>query len=83
MEKKRREFADLRFVIWCCINLGPQHVRHDEGFKLFVGGLSLEYVETTMSASTFDKTLAALYDRVKKNVLDDLRSLREECLAMG
>ena len=60
MGKVRRELADLRFVIWCCINLGPQHMRHDEGFKLFVGILSPEYVDTTMSAR------ATLYDRVKK-----------------
>ena len=53
MDKKRREMADLRYVIWCCINLRPQQMQQDDGFKLFVGILSPEYVESTMSASTF------------------------------
>ena len=84
MDKKRSELTDLRFVIWYGINLRSQHMRHDEGFKLFVSVLSPEYVDTiTMSASTFDKTLATLYDRVKKNMLNDLRLLREECLTVG
>ena len=65
MHKKRREMADLRYVIWCYINLRPQQMRQDDGFKLFVGIMSPEYVDSTMSASTFDKTLDTLYDRVK------------------
>ena len=58
--------ADFRYVIWCCINLRPQQMRYDDGFKLFVGILSPEYVDSTMSTTTFDKTLDTLYDRVKK-----------------
>ena len=58
-------------------------MRHDEGFKLFVGALSREYLDATMSASTFDNILATFYDRVKKNVLNDLRSLCGGCLAVG
>ena len=58
-------------------------MRYDHGFKLFAGALPPEYVDTTMSQSTFDKTLTTLHDRVKKNVMDDLRSFREECLAVG
>ena len=83
MHKKREEMADLRHVIWCCINLRPQQMRYDDGFKLFVGILSPEYVDSTMSTTTFDKTLDTLYDRVKRNVLDGLRSLREEYLRVG
>ena len=41
-------------------------MRYDDGFKLFVGILSPEYVDITMSTTTFDKTLDTLYDRVKK-----------------
>ena len=66
MHKKRREMADLRYAIWCCINLRPQQMRYDDGFKLFVGIPSPEYVDSTMSTTTFDKTLDTLYDRVKK-----------------
>ena len=58
-------------------------MRYDDGFKLFVGALSPEYVDTTMPQSTSGKTLTTLHDRVKKNVMDDLRSLREECLVVG
>ena len=58
-------------------------MRHDEDFKLFVCVLSPECVDTTMPANTFDKTLTTVYGRVNKNVLRDLRSLHEECLAMG
>ena len=58
-------------------------MRYDDRFKLFVGALSPEYVDTTMSQSTFDKILTTLHDRVKKNVMDKLRSFREGCLAVG
>lgn len=83
MGQEQRDFADMRFVIWCCINLRPQQMRLDEGFKLFVGTLNAQYVDTTMSGSTFNKALDTLYDRVKGSLVDDLRSLREECLGMG
>lgn len=83
MGKKQRDFADRRFVMWCCINMRAQHMRHDEGFKLFVGALAPQYVETTMSDETFNKVLDSLFKSVKQNVMDDLRSLREECLGMG
>ena len=36
-----------------------------------------------MAKETFNSVLGTLYDRVKKNVLDDLRSFREQCLAVG
>ena len=49
-------------------------MRFDDGFQLFVGALAPEYVQPTMAKET-------LCDGVKKNVLDDLRSFREECLA--
>lgn len=83
IDQKQRDFADLRFVIWCCINLRPQQMRYDDGFKLFLGALSPQYVDTTMAPSTFNKVLDNLYDRVKQSTADDLRLLREECLGMG
>ena len=83
MDERRRSFADLRYVIWCCINLRPEQMRFDDGFQLFVGALAPEYVHTTMAKETFNSALGTLHDRVKKNVLDDLRSFREECLAVG
>ena len=58
-------------------------MRFDDGFQLFVGALAAEYVHTTMAKETFNSVLGTLYDRVKKNVLDDLRAFREECLAVG
>ena len=70
MHKKLREMADLR----------PYQMRYDDGGKLFVGIASPEYVDSTMSTTTIDNTLDTLYDRVKGNVRDGLRSLREECL---
>ena len=83
MDERRRSFADIRYVIWCCINLRPEQMRFDDGFQLFVGALALEYVHTTMATETFNSVLGTLYERMKKNVLDDLRSFREECLAAG
>ena len=74
MVERGRSFAALRYVIWCCINLRPEQMRFDDGFQLFVGALAPEYVQPTMAKET-------LCDGVKKNVLDDLRSFREECLA--
>ena len=58
-------------------------MRFDDGFQLHVGALALEYFHTTMAKETFNSVLGTLYDRAKKNVLDDLRSSREECLAVG
>ena len=54
-------------------------MRFDDVFQLFLGALAPEYVHTTMAKETFNSVLGTLYDRVKKNVLDDLRS----CLAVG
>ena len=48
-----------------------------------MGALAPEYVNTTMAKETFNSALGTLYDRVIKNVLDYLRSFREECLAVG
>ena len=83
IDERWRSFADIRYVIWCCINLRPEQMRFDDGFQLFVGALALEYVHTTMATETFNSVLGTLYDRVKKNVLDDLRSFREERLVVG
>ena len=58
-------------------------MRFDDGFQLFVGTLAHKYVHTTMAKETFNSVLGTLYDRVKRNVLDDLRSFREESLAVG
>ena len=44
MDERRRSFIDLRYVIWCCINLRPEQMRFDDGFQLFVGALAPEYV---------------------------------------
>ena len=52
-------------------------MRFDDGFQLHVGALALEYFHTTMAKETFNSVLGTLYDGVKKNVLDDLRSFRE------
>ena len=57
-------------------------MRFDDGFQLFLGALAPEYVHTIIAKETFNSVLGTLYDRVKKNVLDDLRSFREECLAV-
>lgn len=80
MTQKWRAFADIRFVVWCCINLRLQQLRYGAGFKLFVGTLSSVYVDTTMSCTTFDKKLANIHDRVKTKVMNDLRSFCEKCL---
>ena len=47
-----------------------------------MGTLAPEYVHTTMAKETFNSVLGTLYERVKNNVLDGLRSFREECLAV-
>ena len=49
MDQRRRSFADLRNVIWCCM---PEQMRFDDGFQLFVGALAPEYVHTTMAKET-------------------------------
>eukprot|EP00904_Undaria_pinnatifida_P000882 jgi/Undpi1/10795/HiC_scaffold_29.g13243.m1 len=46
--------ADRRFVIWSAVNMRAQNTRHGESYKLQVGALCPEYVETTMSTETFN-----------------------------
>ena len=58
-------------------------MRFDDGFQLVVGALAPEYIHTAIAKETLNSVLGTLYDRMKKNVLDDLRSFREECLAVG
>ena len=62
MDERRRSFADLRYVIWCCINLRPEQMRFDDGFQLFVGALVPEYVHTTMAKETSNSVLGTFYD---------------------
>ena len=62
MDERGMSFADLRYVIWCCINLRPEQMRFDDGFQLFVGALAPEYVHTTMTKETFNSVLGTLYD---------------------
>ncbi|CAB1103007.1 unnamed protein product [Ectocarpus sp. CCAP 1310/34] len=83
MTKARKDAADRRFVLWCCIDLRPEQLRFDQGFKLFLGSLSPEYVTTTMAKSTFNQTLDELYGTVLSSVVGELRTLREENLGMG
>lgn len=83
MTDKRRSFADLRYVIWSCINLRPEQMRFDDGFQLFLGAWAHEYLETPMAKQTFNSVLDNLHDRVNKNMMDDLRSFREGCLAVA
>ena len=60
MDERRRSFADLRDVIWCCINLRPEQMRFDDGFQLFVSALAPEYVHTTMAEEAFNSVLGTL-----------------------
>lgn len=83
MAKSRREAADRRYVLWCCIDLRPEQMRYDPGFKLLMGALSPEYVETTMAKSTFNQILDEVYATVLSSVVGELRTLREANLAMG
>ena len=83
MDEGKRSFDDLRYVIWCCIIRRLEQMRFGDGLQLFVGALAPDYVHTTMAKETFNSVLGTLYERVKNNVLDGLRSFREECLAVG
>ena len=57
-------------------------MRFDDGFQLFVGALAPEYVTRQWPRKPSTRSWAPSMT-VKKNVLDDLRSFREECLAVG
>eukprot|EP00904_Undaria_pinnatifida_P010346 jgi/Undpi1/6441/HiC_scaffold_20.g08922.m1 len=75
--------ADRRFVIWSAVNMRAQNMRHDGGYKLHVGALCPEYVETTMSSETFNSTLSTVYTETCDEVKKGLRLQRESCVKVG
>ena len=78
-----RNAARRPYVLWCAINLRPQTMRYDEGYKLHVGALSPSYVETTMSNTTFDSILSSgIYTETCDEVRRGLRLHRESCMKL-
>lgn len=78
-----RDAADRRYVLWCAINLRPQTMRYDEGYKLHVGALSEAYVRTAMSDTTFNSILSDIYQETSDEVKKGLRLHRESCVKLG
>ena len=73
--------VDRRFVLCSAINLRPESMRYDDGYKLFLGTLNPAYVETTMYPASFNSILANLYaetcDEVKKGIRVHWESCRD------
>ena len=63
-------------------SLRPQTMRYDEGYKLNVGALSLSYVETAMSNTTFGSILSGIYTETSDEVKRGLRLHRESCMKL-
>ena len=55
-------------------------MRDDEGYKLHVGVLCPEYVETTMSTETSNSILSTVYTETCDGVKKGLRLQRESCV---
>ena len=77
-----RDAAHRRYVLRCAINLRPQTMRYDEGYKLHVGGLSPSYVETAMLSTTFDSILSGIYTEACDEVKRGLRLHRKSCMKL-
>ena len=58
-------------------------MRYDEGYKLHVGALSSEYVETGMSDTTFNSILSDVYTEVCDAVKENLKQHRQSCMDLG
>lgn len=58
-------------------------MRNDHGYKLHVGALSPQYVETVMSDETFNTILANVYTETCDAVKKGLRLHRESCMQLG
>ena len=58
-------------------------MRYDEGYKLHVGALSSEYVETGMSDTTFNSILSDVYTEVSDAVKENLKQHRQSCMDLG
>ena len=58
-------------------------MRYDEGYKLHVGALSSEYVETGMSDTTFNSILPDVYTEVCDAVKENLKQHRQSCMDLG
>ena len=52
-------------------------MRYDEGYKLHVGALSSEYLETGMSDTTFNSILSDVYTEVCDAVKENLKQHRQ------
>lgn len=69
-ERKR---ANRLYTIWSAINLRPQNLIHDVGFKLFVGNFAASYITETMHHDTFNSNLADLCDEAKANIMAGIK----------
>ena len=58
-------------------------MRYDEGYKLHVGALSSEYVETGMSDTTFNSILSDVYTEVCDAVKENIKQHRQSCMDLG
>ena len=58
-------------------------MRNDDGYKLHVGALRPDYIESTMSGDRFNSTLSKLYNETADEVKQGLRLHRESCLSLG
>lgn len=58
-------------------------MRFDEGYKLHVGALCPDYVDTAMSNATFNSILANIYTETCDEVKKRLRLHRESCSKLG
>jgi hypothetical protein len=83
MDAKTRAIANRRFAIWCAVNLRPESMRNDVGFKLFTGILHPSYPSSTISAATFESSLTSVYTELVGNVKEAIRDHRQSCLDLG
>ena len=71
--------ADRRFIS-SGVDMRAHNMCHDGGYKLYVGALCPEYVETTMSDATFNSILSTVYTETCDEVKKGLRLQRESCV---
>ena len=83
LPKNFREIANRCFVAWRAVNIRPQNMMHDIGFKFFLGIWDPDYTPRTMSAERCHDILLNLYGEVRETLLAEIHEHRDSCLALG
>lgn len=83
ISNSERRAGNRKYVIMCAIDMRPDYIAYQRGFKLFLGHFAPEYATNPMQGTTFNDILTDLRLEVKDEIVRQLKSQRESCLEHG